>query len=75
MTEKIRQTKISNSEGEQILVSTIRFENGRYETGVFYTGWEDLAVFQCWDEGSALKIHDEYIAEYGAKAVEMPEQS
>lgn len=74
MTEKIRQTKISNSKGEQLLVSTIRFENGRYETGVFDTGWKDLAVAQCLDEGCALRTHDEYIAEYEAKAVEMSER-
>lgn len=74
MTTKIRQDKIRNSKGEQLLVSTVRFPNGKYETGVFTTGWEDLAVFQCRDEDCALKKHDEYIAEYEAKAAEMPER-
>lgn len=74
MTTKIRQDKIMNSKGEQLLVSTVRFPNGKYETGVFDSGMEDLAVVQCWDEDCALRIHDEYIAEYEAKAVELPER-
>lgn len=74
MTTKIRQDKIRNSKGEQLLVSTVRFPNGKYETGVFTDGMKDLEVSQCWGEDCALRIHREYIAKYTAKAVELPER-
>lgn len=74
MTTKIKQDKIKDDKGRALLVSTVRFTDGTYEIGVFTDSMEELKISQCWDEDCALRIHREYIAEYTAQEVELPER-
>lgn len=74
MTTKIKQDKIKDNKGRALLVSTVLFTDGTYETGVFTDDMEDLKISQCWSEECALRIHREYIAEYTAQEVELPER-